>query len=174
MGEGVARVDVVTASAAAMGLLPPMTAGLSLVLFGLDDARCAVDASRVVEILAAVAVRPLPAQPAYVAGIIDLRGTIVPVLDLRVRFGRPSRPMELSDQLIVVRAHDRLVALWVDGVEAFAPAETAALSSAGGLVVGDRSLLGVATLADGLATIHDVVAFVTQCEADAVFEAAGV
>lgn len=150
-----------------------MTSGPSLVLFALDGARCAVDASRVVEILAAVAVRPLPAQPAYVAGIIDVRGTIVPVLELRVRFGRPPRPMELSDQLIVVRAGERLVALWVNGVEAFAPAETAAWSSAGGLVVGDRSLVGVATLADGLVTIHDVDAFIAQCEADAVFEAAG-
>lgn len=38
----------------------------------------------VTEVLAAVSVRPLPHQPGYVAGVIDLRGTIVPVLDLRL------------------------------------------------------------------------------------------
>ena len=159
---------------------PPAVAGpdgrsstVSLVLFRLDGWNCAIAASAVVEIVAAVATSPLPGQPGYIAGIIDLRGTIVPVLDLRVRFGRPSRPMELADQLIVVQARGRLLALWVDEVEAFAPAGSIGWNSAGGLVVGDRSLAGVAASDDGLATIHDVGAFVEQCEADAVFEGAG-
>ena len=144
----------------------------NLVLFRLDGRRCAVADFSVVEILAAVATRPLPRQPEYIAGVFDLRGTIVPVLDLRVRFGLPPRLMELSDHLIVVRAAGRLLALWVDAVEGFSPCAAGDWSNAGGLVVGDRSLAGVATLPDGLATIHDVDAFVAQCEADAVFEGA--
>jgi purine-binding chemotaxis protein CheW len=144
----------------------------SLILFRLDDLRAAVAESAVVEIVAAVQVRPLPRQPKYIAGVFDLRGTIVPVLDLRARFGIASRPIELSDHFIVVRAAGRLLAVWVDAVEGFAHCAADAWNAAGGLVVGDRSLAGVATLADGLATIHDVDAFVAQCEADAVFEAA--
>lgn len=154
----------------------PASAGPSLgimpdriVLFRLDGRRCAIPASAVVEILAAVATIPLPSQPPYIAGVIDLRGTIVPVLDLRVRFGLPSRPMELADQFIVTRARDRLLALWIDDVEAFEPCDTAAWSAAGGLVAGDRSLAGVTSMLGGLATIHDVNAFIDQCEADAVF-----
>src|SRR5476651_52581 len=108
-----------------------------LVLFRLDGRRCAIASREVVEILAAVATSPLPGQPDYIAGVIDLRGAIVPVLDLRVRFGLPARPMELSDQLIVTRARDRLLALWVDEVEAFVPAGTADWSGTVGLVVGD-------------------------------------
>jgi purine-binding chemotaxis protein CheW len=126
----------------------------------------------VVEILAAVATSPLPRQPAYIAGVIDVRGTVMPVLDLRARFGSPSRPMELTDQMIVVLARRRLLALWIDEVEAFADGEELAWTTAGGLIAGDRSLAGVATTAGGLATIHDLDAFVEQCEADAVFEAA--
>jgi purine-binding chemotaxis protein CheW len=141
-----------------------------IVLFRLDGRRCAIAASAVVEILAAVATSPLPGQPGYIAGVIDLRGTIVPVLDLRVRFGLPGRLMEPSDQFIVTRARERLLALWIDEVEAFAACDAAAWGTAGGLVTGDRSLAGVTSLADGLATIHDVEAFVAQCEADAVFE----
>lgn len=150
---------------------PP--APVRLVVFRLDGRRCAVAESAVTEIVAAVAVSPLPRQPAYVAGVIDLRGTIVPVLDLRARFGLPSRLMELSDRFIVIRAAGRTLALWVDEIESFAASDPAGWSPHGGLIAGDRSLAGVAALPGGLATIHDPGAFVAQCEADAVFEAAG-
>lgn len=149
------------------------SAPVRLTLFRLDGRRCAVDASAVAEVLAAVATSPLPRQPSYIAGVIDLRGTIVPVLDLRVRFGSASRPLELTDQFIVVRATGRTLALWVDEVEEFAWSDPAGWTGRGGLIAGDRSLAGVAALSGGLATIHDVGAFVAQCEADAVFEAAG-
>src|SRR6202044_2167377 len=87
-----------------------------LLLFRLDAQRCAIAASAVVEILSAVATSPLPRQPTYIAGMIDVRGSVMPVLDLRVRFGRAGRPLELADQFIVVRARARLFALWVDHV----------------------------------------------------------
>ena len=148
------------------------SAPVRLILFRLDGRRCAVAASAVAEILAAVAASPLPRQPEYIAGVIDLRGAIVPVLDLRVRFGLPSRPMELTDQLIVIRAAGRALALWVDAVEEFAWSDPAGWTGRGGLIAGDRSLAGVAALSDGVATIHDAGAFVAQCEADAVFDAA--
>jgi len=72
---------------------PPTYSGpAEFVQFRLDGRPCALAAAAVTEVLAAVSVRPLPHQPGYVAGVIDLRGTIVPVLDLRVRFGGTSRP----------------------------------------------------------------------------------
>jgi purine-binding chemotaxis protein CheW len=126
-----------------------------------------------VEILAAVATSPFPGQPDYVAGAIDVRGTVMPVLDLCIRFGGTRRALELTDQFVVVRARQRLLALWIDEVEAFATGDALARRAAGGLIAGDRSLAGVAATAGGLATIHDLDAFVEQCETDAVFEAAG-
>jgi purine-binding chemotaxis protein CheW len=143
--------------------------GASLLVFRLDGQYCAISAAAVSEILAAVAVSPLPRQPDYIAGVIDLRGNVVPVLDLRVRFGRPGRLPELTDQFVVIRARGRFLALWVDEVTAFAAAGATAWSNAGGLITGDRSLAGVTATDGGLATIHDVEAFVAQCEADAVF-----
>jgi purine-binding chemotaxis protein CheW len=144
---------------------------LSVLVFRLAGHRYAIDAGTVLEVLPALAVCPLPGQPRYVAGTIDLRGTIVPVLDLRVRFGLPQRPMELSDRLIVARARERDLALWVDAVDDLAAA--AAWAPAGGLMAGDRSLAGVGVTAGGLTAIHDLNDFVAQCEADAVYEAAG-
>jgi purine-binding chemotaxis protein CheW len=143
-----------------------------VLVFQLDGRHHGVDAGAVAEILPALAVSPFPGQPPYVAGAIDLRGTIVPVVDLRVRFGRPSRPMELSDRIVVARARGRLVALWVDGVEDVVPLDEAAWAPAGGLVTGDRTLAGVVATAGGLTAIHDLDAFVAECEADAAYEAA--
>lgn len=137
-------------------------------VFRIDELLCGMDGTAVVEILPALAVQPLPGQPPFVAGAIDLRGTTVPVLDLRVRFGRPPRPMELSDKLIVARAHGRTIALWVDGVEGLVPRDGVRWTPVGGLVVGDRSLVGVATTADGLYAIHDLEAFLTDCESEAL------
>jgi purine-binding chemotaxis protein CheW len=152
----------------------PASAGLArLVSFFLDGRPCAVDADAVIEILAAVTIRPLPGQPAYVAGAIYLRGTIVPVVDLRVRFGGRTRPLELSDRFIVVRAGRRIATLWVDDVAELIDAAQLAVRPSGGLMAGDASLAGVATSAAGLLTIHDVATFIAECETDAVFAAAG-
>jgi purine-binding chemotaxis protein CheW len=160
-----------SAQPAEAGLARGLDSPSSIALFRLAGRPCAVAATAVVEILAAVAVTPLPRQPAYIAGVVDLRGTIVPVLDLRVRFGIPARPMELSDRLIVIRASGRLLMLWVDDVEAFAPVDLTTWNGAGGLVTGDPGLAGVVASSDGVTAIYDVDAFVAQCEADAVFDA---
>jgi purine-binding chemotaxis protein CheW len=153
-----------------MTSLPARTGPANAILFRIDSRRCALDARSVEEVLPAVTVRPLPGQPPYVAGVIDLRGTIIPVLDLRVRFGGTARPMELDDRLIVASARGRTLAIWVDAVDDFIPAG-AAFAPAGGLLTGDVSLAGVASTPDGLTTIHNLGAFVAQCESDAVFAA---
>jgi purine-binding chemotaxis protein CheW len=155
-----------------MPALSGSTGPADFVFFQLDGRRCAIGAAAVVEVLAAVAIRPLPGQPAYVAGIIDLRGAVVPVLDLRVRFGGAARLMELSDRLIVVRTGERVAACWVDQVDDLGGAASVTSSAGEPLIAGDRSLAGVAATADGLVTIHDAGAFIAQCEADAVFAAA--
>lgn len=140
-------------------------------IFRLDELRCGLDASAVLEVLPALAVRPLPGQATFVAGSIDVRGAIVPVLDLRVRFGRPHRAMALSDRLILARVHERTLAVWVDAVEGLSPRDARAVTATGGLLAGDRSLVGVVTTSDGLCSIHDLDGFITACESDALAQA---
>jgi purine-binding chemotaxis protein CheW len=71
-------------------------------------------AADVVELLRAVTCVPLARAPEWIEGVFSLRGTVVPVVDLRPRLGLPARAAEPSDHLIVVRTWDRLVALRVD------------------------------------------------------------
>ena len=68
----------------------------------------------VVEILRAAAISRLPEAPPVIEGIINLRGVVIPVLDIRTRFDLPERAVEPADQLLIVRTGDRVAALRVD------------------------------------------------------------
>jgi purine-binding chemotaxis protein CheW len=139
-----------------------------VLLFGLDELRCAVDAAPVLEVVRAVTIRQLPGQPSFVAGVIDLRGRIVPVLDLRSRLGLRTKELALSDHFIITISRERRVALWVDAVDDVMALDWGAFVPAEGLIVGTRSLAGVARGAEGLLLIHDLSAFLTESEADAL------
>lgn len=61
-----------------------------------------------------VAVIPLPKAPEIALGVFSLRGALVPVLDLRKRFGLPASEIGLSDCFVVARTVRRRVALLAD------------------------------------------------------------
>jgi len=86
---------------------------------GSDD--YAVDILRVQEIRGWEDVRPLPDSKPYVKGVLDLRGTIVPIIDLRVRFGEQDAEYSATTVVIVLSVdlgNDlfQLVGAVVDGV----------------------------------------------------------
>ncbi|HMJ12261.1 MAG TPA: chemotaxis protein CheW, partial [Polyangiaceae bacterium] len=56
----------------------------------------------------------VPGAPPYVAGIVTVRGLVVPVIDLRIRFGLPPAAVTVDTRIIVTRSHERTVALLVD------------------------------------------------------------
>jgi purine-binding chemotaxis protein CheW len=92
--------------------------GLLLVLL-LDEQRFAVPVFSVERLVMAVEVTRLPVEPTNQAegllGVINVHGSIVPVVNLRPRFHLPERKMRLSDHIAIVNTGKRLVGLWVDG-----------------------------------------------------------
>src|SRR3954464_11389595 len=76
-------------------------AAIRLLTFELDGQRGALLASDVVEVQRAVTLTRLPRSHPMVEGVIDLRGRLVPVLDIRTRLGLPARPLSVSDHLVV-------------------------------------------------------------------------
>jgi purine-binding chemotaxis protein CheW len=143
-----------------------------LLLFVINDVRYAMRSETVAEIIRAVAVTPLPNAPAVIEGIIDLRGRVVPVFDLRLRFGLASRPVAASDHFIIARATSRLAALHVDRVLDLVDVADDAIDATG--QPSARHVAGVALLGDGMALIHDLDTFLTTAEAetlDAALEA---
>jgi purine-binding chemotaxis protein CheW len=97
----------------------------TLVGFSVGEVQYAVPIARVKEIANPISVVPLAHAPRAIVGVADYRGEVVPVVDLRVRFGLA--PAELTRRMkwIVVLVSSRLVALVVDSVtEVFGTAET--------------------------------------------------
>ncbi|KVV39897.1 chemotaxis protein CheW [Burkholderia ubonensis] len=74
-------------------------------LFELDGERYALEATRIVEVLALAPVRPIPGAPPWIAGAIDRHGKPVPVIDVaQLALGRAARRLR-STRLVVVRYH---------------------------------------------------------------------
>lgn len=88
----------------------------TLVTFELCEQAFCVDIMRVREIRGWTGATHLPHAPPYVRGVVNLRGVILPVLDLGARIGL--RPVETSVRsvVIVVEFNERLIGLLVDGV----------------------------------------------------------
>jgi purine-binding chemotaxis protein CheW len=139
---------------------------MRLLRFTIDEHRYGVAGDAVAEIVRAVAVTPLPRAPAVIRGIIDVRGTIVPVFDLRRRFGIPERPVAPADHFILVRTSSRVAALHVDTVTDLVDVDDRATTDSTRQVTGAAEVAGVATLPDGLVLIHDVETFLSRAESD--------
>lgn len=73
-----------------------------LLIFDLDGARFGVDATRVLESIWLPELTPVEEAPPWIVGVFSLRGRIVPVADLRLRFGHPARPNKTDDRVVVL------------------------------------------------------------------------
>jgi purine-binding chemotaxis protein CheW len=136
---------------------------IELLVFDVGGRPYALPTTDVVELVRAVAVTSLLSGPRVVSGVINLRGRLVPVFDLCIRFEVASPPLEPTDQLIVAWAGPRLVA-----IRAYASrlvkVPPSAIDEAERIVSGARHLSGIARLPEGIALIHDLKALLTEAE----------
>lgn len=89
---------------------------LKFISFAIDADQYGVDIMSVREIKGWSDVANLPKQPDYVRGVLNLRGLIVPIIDLRVRFGQGRTAATPSHIVIIVQIGQRLVGLLADRV----------------------------------------------------------
>ena len=137
----------------------------TLVCFTLDDTRYAVPAARVLAIVARVLLTPLPSAPAPILGMFSYRGAPMVAVDLRARFGHPTRAPRREDHFLVVRSARRDVALVVDRVTT---AEPLAARTVWAPPLASPHLAGVITLPDGLLLIEDLDAALSLDEERAI------
>lgn len=76
----------------------------------------AVDIMRVREIIHPLPITPVPRAPAFVEGVIRLRGDVIPVVDVRKRLALPATPPTRKSRFLVVNVAGRRIALVVDEV----------------------------------------------------------
>lgn len=89
---------------------------IQVACFRLNDDLYAVDIMRIKEIIRPQKLTPLPQSPAFIEGIINLRGAVIPVIDLRKRFDMPARELTGSTRLLIVRLSAQTIGLVVDDV----------------------------------------------------------
>jgi len=87
---------------------------LQLVTFRVDNEEYGLNIMKVQEIIRVVEAVKVPKAPGYVEGVVNLRGKIVPIIDLRKRMGKVVTPYTDSSRIIVVDAGGRLAGLSVD------------------------------------------------------------
>jgi purine-binding chemotaxis protein CheW len=92
------------------------SAPTTLLIFDLDEALFGVDATQVRESVWLPRLTPVEEVPPYIVGIFSLRGQIVPVTDLHLRFGHPTRPHRISDRVVVLEMDHLLMGLIVSDV----------------------------------------------------------
>ncbi len=89
---------------------------IQLVSFLLDEVEYGLDILAVHEILRMPDITRLPNTPSYIRGVINLRGNVIPVVDVRDRFGFPRGDVTDLTRIIVVEVGEKLVGLLVDNV----------------------------------------------------------
>ena len=146
---------------------------MDLLSFEVDRYPYALAVADVQEVLRAVAIVPLPNAPLVVSGIINLRGRVIPVFDLRIRFGAPHRPVHVDEHFIVLSAGERTVALRTDRAVGLIKVEEAHVALPGSVVRTSAFVAGLASLPDGVVLISDALSFLTEAESAELDEALG-
>lgn len=90
---------------------------LELISFEIGGQEFCIDIRTVREIRGWAPATPIPQTPAYVLGVINLRGAVIPVLDLRNRLGLGVTDPSSRHVIVVIQHEDRLAGLLVDGVQ---------------------------------------------------------
>ena len=116
----------------------------------------AVDSREVEQLEMLGALTPVPNSPPYVDGVTSSRGKVVPVVNLRARFGFPRVAADTRSRIIVTRTDGRTIGLLVDSAREFAriPADT--MQRAPDALASAPYLRGVAHLGERLVLVVDV------------------
>ena len=90
--------------------------GKQYLSFVLGEEHYGVDILRVQEIKGYTAVTRIPNTPSFIKGVLNLRGTIVPIVNLRTKFDMPETEPTMFTVIVVVVVRDRVMGIIVDAV----------------------------------------------------------
>jgi purine-binding chemotaxis protein CheW len=135
-----------------------------IVIFTLDELKYAIPLHSVKRVIHAVEIRFLPEAPEIISGIIDLQGQLIPVVNIRKRFGLADREISLDDQIIIADTGKREVAIVVDTVSGVSDVSAVPMKEAGKILPYAKHLKGVAKINDELILIYNLEQFLSLDE----------
>ena len=141
--------------------------------FVLGEEEYGVDILRVQEIRSYDAVTRLPDAPDYIKGVINLRGIIVPVVDMRLKFRLPKAEYNALTVMIVLNVGGRVVGIVVDRVSDVVrlSGEQVREVPEVGAAIDRQFLTGIGTLEDRMLILLDIERLMTSAEMGLVAEA---
>jgi purine-binding chemotaxis protein CheW len=137
-----------------------------VLVFVLGKEEYGVDILKVQEIRGYEKVTPLPSAPDYLKGVVNLRGIIVPVIDLRVKFGMPDPTYDSFTVVVILRIAARVIGIVVDGVSdviGLAPGDVKTAPQLGSMV-DSTFLAGLATQNERMILLLDIERFLSSGE----------
>jgi purine-binding chemotaxis protein CheW len=134
------------------------------VVFRLHEGSYGLPLENVSEVVRMVAITSVPRAPEWLLGVINVRGRVVPIIDLRLRLGLSPRTAELNTPVIVVQVKGRIVGLVVDRTEEVISLPPEAITPPDDLTVRARPVQAVANRNGELILILDLPRVVAGTE----------
>jgi len=139
---------------------------VQVVSFKLGSEEYGVEIAQVQEINRMVAVTHVPRAPQFMEGVINLRGQLIPIIDLRTRFGMPRAEHTKNTRIVVTDIGAKRVGMVVDSVSEVLRLPTDAIEDAPEMITGvdTEYIRGVGKIEDRLIILLDLAKIITGTE----------
>ena len=143
---------------------------VQLVNFTLDDVEYGVDILNVHEIQKVHQIAHLPNSPDFIKGILNLRGDVIPVVDLRLRFGLKAAERTELSRIIIIDTNGKKIGLFVDNVRKVIRIPEANVSPPSDLLtdLSEEFIQGIGRLHDRLIIILNITSITAVEESKTV------
>ena len=137
-----------------------------VLVFVIGDEEYGVDILKVQEIRGYEKVTAIPSAPDYLKGVVNLRGIIVPVIDMRIKFKLPDPRYDSFTVVVILRLATRVIGIVVDAVSDVVRLAANDVKDPPklGSVVDSSYLTGVATLNERMVLLIDIEKFLSSSE----------
>ena len=142
---------------------------VQVIVFNLGNERYGVDISQVREIIKPTQITRIPNAPDFVEGVINLRGQITTIINLRKRFGLEPKPIDNNTRIIVVEYNNAVIGMMVDTVNEVKYLSTADIEALPSIITAREEakfLKGVGKLPDGLLILIDLNKVLSEDEVE--------
>lgn len=137
-----------------------------IVVFSLGSETYGVDIASVREIIPVQKIVSVPRAPDFVEGIINLRGRVIPVLDLRKHFGFEQKKGDPSQRIVLVEAGQESIGVIVDAVSSVLRISDESVEPAASVIVGAEIeyIQGIAKVDEELVVLIDLTKIISDAE----------
>ena len=138
--------------------LTEATGSMQLVSFNLGEETYGIEITRIREIILVGDITQVPETPHYIKGLINLRSSVIPVIDLRARFGLPDGDLTEESRIMVLNVGSRTIGIVVDSVSEVLRVSKDQISPAPPTVasLGKQYMTGLVRLDEQLLILLDV------------------